>query len=191
MVMVWLEGGQGEVRGACAPPPPTPQIAPPGPPPPHHHPELPHLDPPPTDPPGGPPPPLLYPPPIRPPCTPPFNPPPPPPPQGASGQQLVGGVVGVQNRRIARPVPCSYANYRQQWFFYLPWLAVGSYGQGATSGPAAGTCCGKFEADFSVLDRCHHRLLQCPWVLKCQFQSTYFHIRLPGTVRIREWGSLH
>ena len=30
MVMVWLEGGQGEVRGACAPPPPTPQIAPPG-----------------------------------------------------------------------------------------------------------------------------------------------------------------
>ena len=23
MVMVWLEGGQGDVRGACAPPPPT------------------------------------------------------------------------------------------------------------------------------------------------------------------------
>ena len=22
MVMVWLEGGQGEVRGTCAPPPP-------------------------------------------------------------------------------------------------------------------------------------------------------------------------
>ena len=36
MVMVWLEGGQGEVRGACASPHPTPppQIAPPGPPPP-------------------------------------------------------------------------------------------------------------------------------------------------------------
>ena len=38
MVMVWLEGGQGEVRGACAPPPPRPppsppQISPPGPPP--------------------------------------------------------------------------------------------------------------------------------------------------------------
>ena len=34
MVMVWLEGGQGEVSGACAPPPPQ-------------HPKLPHLDPPP------------------------------------------------------------------------------------------------------------------------------------------------
>ena len=33
MVMVWLEGGRGEVRGACAPPP--------------HHPKSPHLDPPP------------------------------------------------------------------------------------------------------------------------------------------------
>ena len=30
-------------------------------------------------------------------------PPPPPPPQGASGQQLVGGVVGVQNRGVAPP----------------------------------------------------------------------------------------
>ena len=29
---------------------------------------------------------------------------PPPPPQGASGQQLVGGVVGVQNRGVAPPV---------------------------------------------------------------------------------------
>ena len=35
MVMVWLEGGQGEVRGACAPPPPP-------------HPKLPHLEPPPN-----------------------------------------------------------------------------------------------------------------------------------------------
>ena len=34
-VSVWLEGGQGEVRGACAPPPPQ-------------HPKSPHLDPPPT-----------------------------------------------------------------------------------------------------------------------------------------------
>ena len=43
MVMVWLEGGQGEVSGACAPPP--------------QHPKLPHLDPPPpTDPPEAPPP---------------------------------------------------------------------------------------------------------------------------------------
>ena len=46
MVMVWLEGGQGEVRGACAPPPPPntpnrPTWTP------SHHPELPHLDPPP------------------------------------------------------------------------------------------------------------------------------------------------
>ena len=30
-------------------------------------------------------------------------PPPPPPPQGASGRQLVGGVVGVQNRGVAPP----------------------------------------------------------------------------------------
>ena len=113
MVMVWLEGGQGEVRGACAPlppPPTTPQIAPPGPPP-HQHPELPHLDPPPTntpncptwtppptDPPGAPPPqsPSLNPPPLR--CPPP--PPPPPPPQGASGQQLVGGVALLELLRF-------------------------------------------------------------------------------------------
>ena len=34
-----------------------------------------------------------------------FSPPPqiPPPPLGASGQQLVGGVVGVQNRGVAAP----------------------------------------------------------------------------------------
>ena len=74
MVMVWLEGGQGEVRGACAPPP-APQ-----------HPKSPHLDPPPPNRPS------WSPPPIRPSLK-----PPPPPPQGASGQQLVGGVVGVQN----------------------------------------------------------------------------------------------
>ena len=30
---------------------------------------------------------------------------PPPPPQGASGQQLVGEVVGVQNRGVAPPPP--------------------------------------------------------------------------------------
>ena len=100
MVMVWLEGGQGEVRGACAPPPPTPnrptwipppQIAPPDPPP---QPTLP--EPPPQAPPR--------PPPI--PCP----PPPPPPAQGASGQQLVGGggVVGVQNRGVAPPGPCRF-----------------------------------------------------------------------------------
>ena len=84
MVMVWLEGGQGEVRGAYVPPPP--------------HPKSLRLDPPqPT---------LLDPPPISPPPDPPLPcppPPPPPPPQGASGQQLVGGVVGVQNRGVAPP----------------------------------------------------------------------------------------
>ena len=48
MVMVWLEGGQGEVRGACAPPPSPPEH--PKSPhldPPPHHPKSPHLDPPP------------------------------------------------------------------------------------------------------------------------------------------------
>ena len=34
MVMLWLEGGQGEVRGACAPPPPQHPKSP-------HHPEPP------------------------------------------------------------------------------------------------------------------------------------------------------
>ena len=29
--------------------------------------------------------------------------PPPPPPKGASGQQLVGGVIGVQNRELPPP----------------------------------------------------------------------------------------
>ena len=90
MVMVWLEGGQGEVRGACAPPlPTTPQIAPPGSPPPPTPMRPTWNPPPPTDPPGAPPSPkpLLD----------------PPPPQGASGQQLVGGVVGVQNRGVAPP----------------------------------------------------------------------------------------
>ena len=52
--------------------------------------------PPPVAPPRPPPSPLLEPP---LPC-----PPPPPPPPGASGQQLVGGVVGVQNRGVAPPV---------------------------------------------------------------------------------------
>ena len=78
MVMVWLEGGQGEVRGACAPPPPpTPQIAPPGPPPP-----------PPRNAPLGPPPQPTLPEPPAPPIPPPLAlpepplrcPPPPPPP---------------------------------------------------------------------------------------------------------------
>ena len=54
MVMVWLEGGQGEVRGACAPLPPQ-------------HPKSPHLDPPPNRPSRSPPPPkpLLDPPPME------------------------------------------------------------------------------------------------------------------------------
>ena len=70
MVMLWLEGGQGEVRGASHPPL-APQIAPPGSP--HHHPNSPNLDPPPTDPLGAPPP--------RP-----FGPPRPPPPPSAQFQ---------------------------------------------------------------------------------------------------------
>ena len=104
MVMVWLEGGQGEVKGACAPPPPpnTPNC--PTWTPPHHHPELPHLDPPPQ--PTLPEAPTPAPP-IPPPHSPSLNAPPPmpPPPKGASGQQLVGGVVGVQNRGVAPPWP--------------------------------------------------------------------------------------
>ena len=93
MVMLWLEGGQGEVL--CSPPHPNTPSRPTWTPPPQ--PTLPE-PPPPTDPPGAPPP--IAPP--RPPlqCPP---PPPPPPPQGASGQQLVGGVVGVQNRGVAPP----------------------------------------------------------------------------------------
>ena len=47
MLMVWLEGGQGEVRGAYPPPTPNTPKSPhldPHP----HHPDLPHLDPPPN-----------------------------------------------------------------------------------------------------------------------------------------------
>ena len=98
MVMVWLEGGQEEVRGACAPPPPNTPNRPTWTPPPTTTPNCPTWTPPPTDPPGAPPP--------APPRPPPHSPalnPPPPPPQGASGQQLVGGVVGVQNRGVAPP----------------------------------------------------------------------------------------
>ena len=82
MVEGRARGGKGSL---C--PPPTPQIAPPEPPPQ-------------TDPPG-PPPPIA--PPRPPPPMPPPPPPPPPPFQGASGQQLVGGVVGVQNRGVTPP----------------------------------------------------------------------------------------
>ena len=83
MVMVWLEGGQGEVRGACAPlrPPPTPQIAPPGPPPPTTTPNCPTWTPPQPAPPGAPPPsPSYTPPPHSPSLNPPSDAPPPPPP---------------------------------------------------------------------------------------------------------------
>ena len=76
------------------PPHPTPIFAPPGPLPPHR----PSRSPPPQAPPRTPPP-------IRP-C---LNPPHPPP-QGASGQQLVGGVVGVQNRGVTPPPPGRYLN---------------------------------------------------------------------------------
>ena len=61
----------------------------------------------PPDPPGTPPLPApLIPPPHLPFLNPPLKcPRPPPPPQGASGQPLVGGVVGVQNRGVAPPPP--------------------------------------------------------------------------------------
>ena len=75
-------GGGRQLRGSqdanYPSPTPTPQIPPPGSPPPNR-PSRSH-----------PPKPLLYPP--------PQSPLPEPPPQGASGQQLVGGLVGVQNR---------------------------------------------------------------------------------------------
>ena len=93
MVMLWLEGGQGEVRGACPPPPNRPTWTPP--------PTDPPGDPPPNRPSRSPPPPIA---PRRPPPPNPPPPPPPPPPQGASGQQLARGVVGVQNRGVA-PLP--------------------------------------------------------------------------------------
>ena len=100
MVRGRARGGKGSL---CPPPPPTtPQIAPPGFPPP----------PPQFAPPGPPPPTLPEPPPQAPPRPPPIrpslNPPshaPPPPQKGASGQQLGGGVVGVQNRGVAPPPP--------------------------------------------------------------------------------------
>ena len=76
MVMVWLEGGQGEVRGACAPPPKSP-----------------HLDPPPIAPPPNPPP------------MPPPPPPPPPPPGGPSAHFYWGG-SRVQKRGDVTPVEC-------------------------------------------------------------------------------------
>ena len=64
MVIVWLEGGQGEVRGAYAPPPNTPNRPTWTPPATTTTPHCPTWTPLPTDPPGGPPPkPLLDPPP--------------------------------------------------------------------------------------------------------------------------------
>ena len=78
-----LEGGQGEVTGACAPPP---------------HPKSPHLDPPPQ--------PTLRTPPPRPSLNPPLQcpPPPPPPPPGAFGPLLLRGGSHTKARR--RPPPC-------------------------------------------------------------------------------------
>ena len=90
MVRGRARGGKGSLcplpppntpnRPTWSPPPPPPRIAPLGPTPP----------------------PLLYPPPFALP-KPPLQAPPPP--QGASSQQLVGGVVGVQNRGVAPPPP--------------------------------------------------------------------------------------
>ena len=87
------------------PPPPTPQIVPPGPPPPNR--------------------PSRSPPPIAPPRPPPPPPPmPPPPPKGASGQQLVGGVVGVQNRGVAPPGMRSHPRRSVSVQGFLPWIAL-------------------------------------------------------------------
>ena len=88
MVRGRVRGGKGSL---CPPPP--------------RYPKSPHLDPPPQPTlPEPPTPPLLYPP-HSPSLNPPSDAPPPPlpPPQGASGQQLVGGVVGVQDRGVAPP----------------------------------------------------------------------------------------
>ena len=95
------------------PPPNTPNRPTWTPPPPTTTPKLPHLDPPPppTDPPGAPP--SYTPPPFALPEPPP-PPDPPPHPQGASGQQIVGGVVGVQNRGVAPPpVLVALENFRK------------------------------------------------------------------------------
>ena len=73
MVMVWLEGGHGEVRGACAPPPPPTPNRPTWNPPPPPQPTLPEPPPPPK--------PLLDPPPQSPLAEPPLQCPPPPPPR--------------------------------------------------------------------------------------------------------------
>ena len=108
MVRGRARGGKGNLCPPSPPPPKSPHLDPP---PPTTTPNCPTwTPPPPTDPPGGPHPSPSYtpPPPPSPSLNPPSNaappPPPPPPPQGASGQQLVGGVVGVQNRRVAPPV---------------------------------------------------------------------------------------
>ena len=85
MVMVLLEGGQREVRGA---------------PPPLHHPKLPHLDPPPPEP-SGPPPPSH-----RPSLSPPLQCFPPPPPWGPSAHFYSGGGV-YKSEETAPAGPCS------------------------------------------------------------------------------------
>ena len=103
------------------PPPPPPRIAPLGPPPP-------------TDSPGAPP---SYTPPPSPLPEPPSPiPPPPAHPQGASGQQLVGGVVGVHSQGVAPPPPrdadskqqptgpTTTSNFGDCWDYGLPHFCV-------------------------------------------------------------------
>ena len=119
MVMVWLEGGQGEVRGACAPPPPTPQHPKSphlDPPPHHHHPNSPHMDPPsPTDPPGAPPQaPPRPPPPHSPLLEPPLPPPPPPPPRGLRPSNSLGGSWRPEPRGPPPPSPGYQHMFRRQ-----------------------------------------------------------------------------
>ena len=89
--MVWLEGGQGEVRGACD----GPTLGLGG----MYPPNCPTWTPPPQ--PSRIPPPRAKAPQTAPPSL--LPEPPPPPPKGASSQQLAWGVVGVQNRGVPPP----------------------------------------------------------------------------------------
>ena len=84
-MVVWLEGGQGEVKGACD----GPTLGLGG----MYPPNCPTCTPPPPNQPSRTPAPQGKSPPPLAPC----RNPPPSPPQGASGQRLVGGGSGVQN----------------------------------------------------------------------------------------------
>ena len=96
MVMVWLEGGQGEARGAYDPPPPSPPNTP----------NRPTWTPPPPraiDPPGAPPPKPLLDPPHRPSLNRPSNPPPP----GLRPTVSWGGELASRTEGLPPPPPAS------------------------------------------------------------------------------------